>query len=114
MLSRVRMEGISVTESVDWTAIAEDGNLFETANSMYAETVQDLLGESDHYFELRQQRSDVRNLEVVFHPALQPGDGGTIVIDGESIDVGIMSTNVIFGFRGENFGVDAGIEVYEQ
>ena len=114
LLTRVRMEGISVTEAVDWDAIAEHGNLFETANSMYANTVQDLLSESEHYFELRRQKSDVRNLEVVFHPALQPGDGGAIVIDGESIDVGIMSTNVIFGFRGENFGVDASIEVYAQ
>jgi hypothetical protein len=114
LLTRVRMEGISVTEAVDWNAIAEHGNLFETANSMYANTTQDLLGESEHYFELRRQKSDVRNLEVVFHPALQPGDGGTIVIDGESVDVGVMATNVVFGFRGENFGVDASIEVYAQ
>ena len=33
-------------------------------------------------------------------------------IAGESVAIGIMATNVTFGFKGENFGVDASIEVY--
>ena len=112
-VTRVRVEGIKIAEIADFDAMRENGNLFETVNSMYADTVEDLVSDGEKTVELLRQRTDTRSLETVFHPALQPGDVGTVVIAGEEIGIGIMATSVTFGFNGENFDVNAGVEVYK-
>jgi hypothetical protein len=112
LVSRVRVEGIKIAEIADFALLKDAGNLFETVNSMYAETVQDLVADGEKVIELIRQRSDVRSLETVFHPALQPGDTGVITIAGEETEIGVMASSVVFGFNGENFDVNAGLEVY--
>jgi hypothetical protein len=113
LVSRVRAEGIKVAEMAHMFVLWEHGNLFETANSVYAETVQDLVSDGNQLVELLYRRSDTRSLETVFHPALQPGDVGTIDIAGEEVEIGVMATSVSFGFNGDNFDVVASVEVYD-
>jgi len=112
-ISRIRVEGLQIVELADFEVLSRIGNIFETINSPYAETLTDLQRDGNYHMQLLAHRSNTRSWDVVFHPALQPGDSGNIIVDGQSVDVCVISTGVSFGFDGESFGVNANLKVYE-
>ncbi len=111
-LSRVRTEGILISEIADFDALQEIGNLFETTNSMWANTIGDLERDGKYYMNNLRQRSEVRTWEIVMHPALQPGDLVSMPLHGENVSAGIIATQTALGFNGDNFDVQEVIQVY--
>jgi hypothetical protein len=112
-VSRVRVEGTQIVELADFSALSEIGNVFETINSPYAGSIADLKSDGAYHIQSTSQRADEIAIDAVFHPALQPGDAGQIVIDGQTVDACVISSSVTFGFEGETFDINATLEVYK-
>jgi hypothetical protein len=113
-VSRTRVEGIKIVESAGFDQMRMNGNVFETINSKYADTVNDLLQYGVNYRNHLRQRSELRTIEAVFHPALQPGDLGSFNLEGNIRTVGVMATNLALGFNGENLDVNYSLQAYTQ
>jgi len=111
--TRVRMEGIKIAELADFDLMSEFGNVFETANSVYADTVGELALEAQQHLALKKKYADVSSLDAVYHPALEPGDKHQVTIGAEAdLDVEIIAINTAFGFNGDSFVVDSNIQVH--
>jgi hypothetical protein len=112
-ISRVRLEGTRVAEIADFALLSDIGNLFETVNAKWADSVPGLVRDGQYYLGKARSSAVVHQMATVFHPALQPGDKATVNIAGQLTDICITSTHVAFGFNDDNFNIQAGLEASE-
>jgi hypothetical protein len=112
-ISRVRVEGISVAEIADFGLLSDIGNLFGTVNSKWADSVPGLVLDGQYYLAKAKSEAVTHQMQTVLHPAIQPGDKAKLNIAGQLTDIHVMSTSVSFGFDGDNFNIQANLEVCE-
>ena len=112
-LSRVRVEGINIAEIADFTLLSDIGNLFETINSKWADSVPGLVRDGQYYLSKAKGNATTHQMATVFHPALQPGDRATLDIAGTVTNIHIMSTAVSFGFSEDKFNIQSTVEACE-
>jgi hypothetical protein len=113
VVSRVRVEGIKIAELADFDLLSDIGNLFETINSRWADSVPGLVRDGQYHLTTTKGHATAHQMATVYHPALQPGDKAKVNINGQLTDIKILSAVVAFGFNGENFNIQASLEACE-
>lgn len=95
-ISRLRVDGLKTVEMVDFAALRTRGNLTATVNDQYATTVAEHLRAGLAVIAEGNARATTYQVDLTVHPALQPGDHFTTVIDGVAKSVDILGTQLTF------------------
>jgi hypothetical protein len=106
VVTRIRAEGVGVSEIANTDLMRDYGNVFATVNARHANDVKEARAEAEYLIEENWRNSISKAIALVPHPALQPGDAlwmPTVDINNSWI---VRGQSVSIGFSGDNFVCD--------
>jgi hypothetical protein len=112
-VTRVRAEGVGVSEVVDAELIREHGNTFVTMNARHANSIGEAREEALLLIDESWRNSLMKRYVLDVHPGLQPGDAATF-IDLPNVGTSAMIVRgqaITIGFSGNNFVCDMQCDV---
>jgi hypothetical protein len=103
VVSRMRSEGLNISEIMDPALIKAYGNRFVTTNARYANNVEETHREALFLIDEGWRGSKPRTYSIVPHPGLQPGDAANFTERGVQHDMIVRGQSMTIGFAGNNF-----------
>jgi hypothetical protein len=109
--TRVRAEGLKISEVGNSDFFLEFGNVFETINARFANNIEETSAEAREHILETWRNSTVRTFGMVFHPSIQPGDvfdyGGDLrIVSSQQISLGLSEANLVCDTTCETIGYD--------
>ena len=107
LITRLRAEGIQISEVVDLELLRKYGNFFATVNPRYANMIEETRSEALLLVDEGWRNASSRRYELVPHPGLQPGDAANFMDNPDTPSAMIVhSQSITIGFNGNNFVCD--------
>ena len=99
MITRMRAEGLLISEIYDVDLLRDYGNTFATVNARHANNVSEARAEARLLIDEAWRNAFPRRYIMDVHPGLQPGDA---INFGELTNI-VRSQSITIGFAGNNF-----------
>jgi hypothetical protein len=112
VISRVRAEGLTISEVANLPVIHQHGSSFVTLNARHANDVGEARAEANYLIDESYYGSQPRRLTMDVHPGLQPGDTVEWFDHAASIwkAVSVRGQQITIGFMGSSFGCDMRVD----